>query len=96
MTTEQQIALNQLESLVNNRFSIETLTAKVREIFNDETINIEDISKEDEDVIVDYNLLFSCEKEDLYCYVDIYFLKMRNKGFDGSDMYITEIGCEFE
>lgn len=96
MTAEQQTALNQLESLVNNRFSIESLTAKVREIFNDDTIKIEDISREDEDVIVDYNLLFSCEKEELCCYVDIYYLKMRNKGFDGSTMYITEIGCEFE
>jgi hypothetical protein len=28
-------------------------------------------------------------------FFDIYMLPMRRKGFDGADMYITEVGYEF-
>jgi hypothetical protein len=48
--------------------------------------------------LADYNLLtlIDNKKTGVYAYVDIYYLKMRRKGFDDATIYITEVGIEFE
>jgi hypothetical protein len=93
--TDRQIeVVNQLESLVGSRYSIETLNTKLSEIFN-EKISVEDCTNLDNEPC-DYDLMFNSENEETYGYFDIYFLKMINKGFDGADMYITEIAYEFD
>jgi hypothetical protein len=85
-----------LESLVFNRFNKESLEKELTEIFG-VPIVVEDISRED-DELADYNLLgsFDIPERELYGYFDIYFLKMRRPGFDGADIYVTEVAIEFE
>jgi hypothetical protein len=96
MTEKQNQIVYQLECLVTGRFTIETLNEKLSKIFN-EDIKVTDITdgKNDDDTC-DWNLLFSSKNEDTYGFFDIYYLKMRKPGFDGSDIYITEVSYEFE
>lgn len=86
----------QLENLVHNRFTKETLEKQLTEIFG-QTIVLEDISH-DEDELGDFNFMggFDVPEKDLYGYFDIYFLKMRRPGFDGADLYVTEVAIQFE
>ena len=92
---EKEIS-NRLENLVQNRFTKESLESLLSIIF-DVSIVLEDISH-DEDELGDYNFLghFDIPDKNLYGYFDIYFLKMRRPGFDGSDLYVTEVAIEFE
>ena len=85
-----------LEELVGQRFNKETLEAKLSTLFK-QPITVEDTSRED-DELSDYNLLtsFDNKEDDLFGYVDIYFLPMRKEGFDGAVWYITEIAVQFE
>jgi hypothetical protein len=93
MKTQKQI-ISDLNNLVGNRFNENTLNEKLSKIFN-EQIKVEDVSRND-DELTDYNFLFVSEKEETHGYFDIYFLKMRKKGFDDSNIYISEIGYEFD
>jgi hypothetical protein len=88
--TKKEIS-NQLEKLVGYRFSLETLETKLSEIFNSE-VTIEDISDK-EDELTDYNLL-AAPNNSMYAYVDIYYLKLRRPGHDGSTIYVTEVCVE--
>jgi hypothetical protein len=92
---EKEIS-NRLENLVQNRFTKESLESLLSIIF-DVSIVLEDISH-DEDELGDYNFLghFDIPDKNLYGYFDIYFLKMRRPGFDGSDLYVTEVAIQFE
>lgn len=85
-----------LEELVGSRFNKESLEEKLTEIFG-VPIVVEDIS-EKEDELCDYNFVgcFDIPEKELYGYFDIYFLKMRRPDFDGSDIYVTEVGIDFE
>ena len=88
-----------LEELVGKRFTKESLEAYLTEKFS-HNIKIEDISRED-DELGDYNFITNIDIEypdgfHLFADVDIYFLKMRRDGFDGANIYVTEIGVEFE
>ena len=85
-----------LEDLVGQRFNKETLEAKLSTLFK-QPITVEDISRED-DELSDFNLLteFGNADSELYGYGDIYFLKMRNEGFDGATFYVTEVNVDFE
>lgn len=94
-TKEKEIS-DRLNNLVQSRFSKEKLESKLSEIFGT-PITLDDISRED-DELVDFNFLgdFDIPNQNLYGFFDIYFLKMRKAGFDGSDIYITEVAIEFE
>jgi len=94
MTDKQIEVVAKINALVNTRQSIESLNVLLSQIFN-EPIKVEDITDLDTQPF-DYNLLFESTNVDTYGFFDIYYLKMINKGFDGSDMYITEISYEFE
>jgi hypothetical protein len=96
MNKEEKKIANQLEELVGNRFNKKTLESKLTEIFGHKA-KVEDISRKD-DELADYNLLtlIDNKKTGVYAYVDIYYLKMRRKGFDDATIYITEVGIEFE
>ena len=85
-----------LETLVGQRFNEETLNKRLSDIFLWD-VKVEDISDK-EDELADYNFVFSFGDEDseLYGYGDIYFLKMRNEGFDGATFYVTEVNVDFE
>ena len=92
---QRQIA-TLLEELVWNRFNEETLNKRLSDIFQWE-VKVEDISDK-EDELSDYNFVFGFGDTDseLYGYGDIYFLKMRREGFDGSTFYVTEVNVDFE
>ena len=89
-----------LEGLVHSRFSIEALNEKLSnffevkiEVYNASQGRID--SGEDDDELADWNLMFNLDGFPNPCFVDIYFLPMRREGFEGSTMYITEVGYEF-
>ena len=101
MTPRKKEAVKFLESLVHNRFDIETLEAKLSDHFN-EQIHVENVSQsridsgEEDDELVDWNLMFTSENQETYGYFDIYFLPMRRAGFDGATFYVTEVSYEFD
>lgn len=87
---------HKLENLSGLRFSIEKLNKHLTELCG-EPIEVSDTTdSKDEDDVSDWNLLFNIKNEELYGYVDIYYLKMRKPGFDNDTIYITEVSVEFE
>jgi len=89
-----------LEGLVGQRFSMQSLNDKLERVFN-QKVELQNTSllreqEQDDDDLADYNLMFNIEDgSEQSGYFDIYMLPMRRKGFDGADMYITEVGYEF-
>ena len=90
-----------LENLVHTRESMQSLSDKIDKFFN-QKVDLQNVSllreqENDDDDLTDYNLMFNIEDgSDIAGYFDIYMLPMRRKGFDGADMFITEISYEFE
>ncbi len=96
MTSRQKEVVNFLENLVTKRFNLKTLNEVLSKEFG-ETIECEIVNDDDEsNDLSDWNIMFNSEQEETYGYFDIYVLKMRRIGFDGSTFYVTEIGFEFE
>ena len=100
MTKKQKKVAKFLESLVGQRFNMITLKEVLSEFFK-EDIKIDNISQQRldkgmDDELTDYNLMFNSVKKKTYGYYDIYMLPMRRVGYEGSDMYITEVDYEFE
>lgn len=97
---EQQEIISFLEGLVGQRFSMQSLNDKLERVFK-QKVELENTSllreqQQDDDDLADYNLMFNIEDgSEQSGYFDIYMLPMRRKGFDGADMYITEVGYEF-
>ena len=97
---EQQEIISFLEGLVGQRFSMQSLNDKLERVFN-QKVELQNTSllreqQQDDDDLADYNLMFNIEDgSEQSGYFDIYMLPMRRKGFDGADMYITEVGYEF-
>jgi subtilase family serine protease len=94
MTDKQKEVVEFLESLVHMRYNIETLTKVLSKYFN-ESIKVGYANEEEDNILTDYNIMFDSHKEETYGYFDIYVLKMRRPGHDGSDFYVTEIGYEY-
>ncbi len=92
---EKEIS-SRLEGLVGNRFNKESLEKTLSIIFEVDIV-LDDIS-EKEDELSDYNFVggFDIPEQSLYGFFDVYFLKMRIPGFDGADIYVTEVAIEFE
>jgi hypothetical protein len=101
MTPRKQEVVKFLESLVGQRFNLDTLNANLSKHFN-ETIRVENVSQgridsgESDDELTDWNLMFDSTKDETYGYFDIYMLPMRRAGFDGATFYVTEVGYEFD
>jgi hypothetical protein len=96
LTKKQKEIVDFLESLVGQRFNMETLSKELSKAF-DEEIEAGIVNDDDEtNTLSDWNIMFNSENEDTFGYFDIYVLKMRNAGFDGSTFYVTEISYEFE
>ena len=95
MTTKQKETVDFLESVVGMRYNMESLT-KVLSRYFDEVIKPMYANEENDSESTDWNIMFDSHKEETYGYFDIYVLKMKQKGFDGSEFYVTEIGYEFE
>lgn len=94
LTKTQKTIVNKLEKLVNKRFNIITLNKELSDIFK-EDIKAE-LLEDNPNELTDWNIIFNSCKDSSFGYFDIYVLKMRNKGYDNSDFYVTEIGYEFE
>ncbi len=92
---EKEIS-SRLEGLVGNRFNKESLEKTLSIIFEVDIV-LDDIS-EKEDELSDYEVVggFDIPEQSLYGVFDVYFLKMRRPGFDGADIYVTEVAIEFE
>lgn len=96
MTKRQKKVVNFLEKLVGGRFNLETLNAELSEHFG-EDIKADFVNENDEsNELSDWNIMFDSEKEETYGYFDIYVLKLRRQGYDGSEFYVTEVGYEFD
>jgi hypothetical protein len=101
MTPRKKEVVKFLESLVGQRFNLDTLNANLSKHFN-ETIRVENVSQgridsgESDDELTDWNLMFDSKNQETYGYFDIYFLQMRRPGFDGATIYVTEVGYEFD
>jgi hypothetical protein len=101
MTPRKKEVVKFLESLVGQRFNLDTLNANLSKHFN-ETIRVENVSQgridsgESDDELTDWNLMFNSENQETYGYFDIYMLPMRRQGFDGATFYVTEVGYEFD
>lgn len=93
MTFRQKGIVSFLESLVGKRFSFAELKMYLRVNSNGYTIELVEKDMTDYDIDLDYMLIGSMEDKlnSLLCDFDIYYTKTR-KG----DMYITEVGYEFE
>ena len=97
---EQQEVISFLEGLVGQRFSMQSLNDKLEKVFK-QKVELQNTSllreqENDDDDLADYNLMFNIEDgSEQSGFFDIYMLPMRRKGFDGADMYITEVGYEF-
>ena len=97
---ERQEVISFLEGLVGQRFSMQSLNDKLEKVFN-QKVELQNTSllreqENDDDDLADYNLMFNIEDgSEQSGFFDIYMLPMRRKGFDGADMYITEVGYEF-
>ena len=84
-----------LKELVGKRTTKEEIESKLTKLTGVPVV-MEDISKDD-DELVDFNLIGNIDDgKELFCDFDVYFLKMRNKGFDGSDILVTEVSFNFE
>lgn len=85
-----------LENLVGKRFNITTLNEYLFKAFKlEKYIELADVSRED-DELCDYNLMGCLDAHGIFCDFDIYFLKMRMRGWDDSLFYVTEVGYEFQ
>tara|TARA_R100001510_G_scaffold54561_1_gene57411 strand:+ start:711 stop:1010 length:300 start_codon:yes stop_codon:yes gene_type:complete len=97
---EKQEVISFLEGLVGQRFNMQSLNDKLEKVFN-QKVELQNTSllreqENDDDDLSDYNLMFNIEDgSEQSGFFDIYMLPMRRKGFDGADMYITEVGYEF-
>ena len=97
---ERQEVISFLEGLVGQRFSMQSLNDKLEKVFK-QKVELENTSllreqENDDDDLADYNLMFNIEDgSEQSGFFDVYMLPMRRKGFDGADMYITEVGYEF-
>jgi hypothetical protein len=83
-----------LENLVGRRFeTIEKLNEFLTEyLASDKPIKLDFAYQNDErDHTTDWNLIANCENEFVFCDFDIYFLYDRY-----NNLYITEVGYEFE
>ena len=97
---ERQEVISFLEGLVGQRFSMQSLNDKLEKVFK-QKVELENTSllreqENDDDDLADYNLMFNIEDgSEQSGFFDVYMLPLRRKGFDGADMYITEVGYEF-
>lgn len=90
----QRKLIRDLESLVHRRFNEETLNAELSKIFG-EKVKVEE-GCQDCDYLMDYDLMWNSEKEDIAGFYDIYVLKAK-EGYTGDNtMYVTEVGYEFD
>ena len=87
-----------LEGLVHYRFSMESLAEHLQKEFKlDEPMVINDVTDDkDECDTSDYNLMCTLDAHDIFCDIDIYFLKLRKTDYDDNTIYVTEVGYEFQ
>ena len=87
-----------LEGLVHYRFSLESLAEHLQKEFKlDAPMVIEDVTPyKDECDTSDYNLMCCLEKKNIFCDIDIYYLKLRKPNYDNDRIYVTEVGWEFQ
>jgi len=94
-TKRQKEIIEFLENLVGKRHDIDSLTKILSKEF-EENILCEIVNDDDEEnSLTDWNIMFNSLSEETYGYFDIYILKQRQVGHDGTTFYITEVGYEF-
>ena len=87
-----------LEGLVGTRFSMETLNTHLQNEFDlEKHLEIEDVTdNKDECDTSDYNLMCCLDAHEIFCDIDIYFLKLRKPDYNNNTIYVTEVGYEFQ
>lgn len=82
-----------LEALVHRRFNIDTLNKAVSKILGEE-VKLE-LGRLDTDE-PDWCYQWNSEKEDAAGFYDIYVLMQRNTDCCDNNLYVTEVGYEFD
>lgn len=92
-TLDEMQIIKFLEDLVHKRFSLENLKKYLKENYKDFIVELVERDLEYIDGFVDYNLIGSLQnkEKDILCDFDIYYAKTRS-----GEMYITEVGYEFQ
>lgn len=90
-TEREKQVISFLDGLVYDRFNIDTLNKKLSEYFGHE-VRAEFVENE----CADWNILFDIDNGDVFGYFDLYVLKMKHAGLDGSTFMVTEVGYQFE
>ena len=87
-----------LEGLVGSRFSLESLAVHLQHEFDlEKHLVIEDVTdNKDECDTSDYNLMCCLDAHEIFCDIDIYFLKLRKPDYNNNTIYVTEVGWEFQ
>lgn len=90
-----------LESLVHNRYSKESLTKRINEIFGVNDIEIDWHCFEEEPFLTDFNAMFTTydnEKvaKNLRGDFDIYYLECKQPNHMSMEVYVTEVSYEFK
>lgn len=99
-TDKQQEIANKLECLTNQRYSLEKLKNKLKEIFGKEIDGFE-LGYQDVDTFPDWNYMFSVDDNEIGGDFDIYVLfhkcmvEFNSADNLGNSFYITEVGYEF-
>jgi len=98
--TKQEVVVF-LEDLVHKRFSKKKLNKVLSDFFKQD-LEVSNVSQNKidngiDDDLTDFNLMTYVDFDGEFdaIEIDIYMLPMRRKGWDDSDMYITEVGYEF-
>lgn len=99
MTTKQLEIAEMLEDLVHKRFSKRNLTKKINEIFLTNGIEISWRCYEDGG-LSDYNAMFTSHDndaldEEIWGDFDIYYLNCKKPNEQDDDIYVTEVGYDF-
>ena len=94
MTNKHHQIARALERLVHHRFNLDSLNKAISDILGKKvSLELGRLDIEDEP---DWCYMWNSEKKDTYGYYDIYVLKHRNVDWNGNDLYVTEVGYEFE
>jgi hypothetical protein len=89
---QHEIIAKKLEGLVYNRFNKKSLISELSIIIGKQ------IKLSEGSDAWDFTFTATMDNPELgiYGYLDIYYLKMKKKGDDGENLYITEVSYEFE
>ena len=87
----RKFIIHSLETLVHKRTNPQMLKSLLLMLFGEEC-NVVDVSLDEEEISLDFHCIFANKYGDF----DIWYLPMLRCGGNGENIYITEVGWEFD